>query len=144
MDLSTSNVDACSLIPNDQKAGLEIDQPPLPGPDPVFGGTQCSNSVAAWGVYIVAVSSSSTASKWLTNSTPSNSTVTSVAGYPAVTTYDPRLVNTCLVVVDTSDRGLIAALISDRRVTATTGRDQLCGRALKAAGIALATLRAKQ
>jgi hypothetical protein len=105
---------------------------------------QCSNSVAAWGVYIVAVSSSSTASKWLTNSTPSNNAVTSVAGYPAVTTYDPRLVNTCLVVVDTSDTGLIAALISDRRVTATTGRDQLCARTIAAAAIALGSLQARR
>jgi len=60
-----------------------------------------------------------------------------------VVTYKPIDPRSCFVVVDTSDTGLLYVPIRDRRATATD-RDDLCGRALKAAGIALATLRAKQ
>ena len=142
--LSTVGVDSCTLLPEAERAALEIDRPPTPaGPDAVVGGQGCGFSVAAWGIYGVDATADYTAAQWLQHTNPADNTISSVGGYPAVVTYKPIDPRSCFVVVDTSDTGLLYVPIRDRRATATD-RDDLCGRALKAAGIALATLRAKQ
>lgn len=142
--LSTAGVDSCTLLPEAERAALEIDQPPtVGGPDGVVGGSLCGFSVAAWGIYGVDATADYTAAQWLQHTNPADNTISSVGGYPAVVTYKPIDPRSCFVVVDTSDTGLLYVPIRDRRATATDRAD-LCGRALKAAGIALATLRVKQ
>ena len=149
-ELSVAGVDPCALLPPDQRASLEIDQPPNRGNgtgDPLIGRTPlCSYSVAAWGAYGVQVSSTFTVAAWIekTRNLAQENRVTSVAGYPAVVTYAARESGGCIVLVDIAADSVLALTIRDRRDYAMHDGKVVCANAEKAAGVALTTLRALQ
>ena len=135
-ELSVAGVDSCALLPPDQRASLEIDQPPNRGDgtgDPLIGrGPLCAFSVAAWGAYGVQVSSTFTVAAWIekTRDLAQENRVTSIGGYPAVVTY--------------AADSVLALTIRDRRDYAMHDGKVVCANAEKAAGVALTTLRALQ
>lgn len=148
-ELSVAGVDPCVLIPEDQRAALEMDRPPNRvdgGGDPLIGGLACTYSVTTWGVYGVDVSSTYTVSKWIeqTANQAGENRVTSIGGYPAVVTYTSGESGGCIVLVDVAADSVLYVPVTDRRDFTVQDGKVVCANAEKAATVALTTLQGLQ
>lgn len=141
--VGTAGVDPCSLIPEDQKALLEIDRPPVSNTDETLGGPLCTYSVSGWGVYGLTTTDQFTATEFYADNKTGLNTVIDVSGFPALENYKTISPTYCTVVVDTSDTGLLWTTIGDRRAT-SADRTSLCQRTADVAAIALTALEAQQ
>ena len=148
-ELSVAGIDPCALLPEGQRASLEIDRPPNKGDgggDALIGGTACTYPVTTWGVYGVVVSSTFTVTNWIeqTGGQAKDNRVTSVGGYPAVVTYSSDQSGSCFVLVDVAVDSVLYVPVTDRRDYVVQDGKVVCANAKKAAGVALTTLQALQ
>lgn len=144
--LSTADVDPCSLVPEEAKLALDIDQPPYADatrPDARFTGPFCSWSVSEWGNYGVILSNDFTATQYFEQARGMVESV-EVGGFGAVLNPDNAIQPVCYLVVDSSDDGMVWLAVNDRRSLTAEQQAGVCDRAQEFASVVLTTLQAQQ
>lgn len=144
--LSTGAIDPCTLVPEGDRAALEIDRPPLPDqtpPDAPFTGASCSWSGTEWGNFLVILTEDFSAQDYL-EQVGEGTELVEVDGFGAVLNPDSDIPPICHLAVDASNGGMALMSVNDRRIETVEDQGQACARVQQFASVVLTTLQAQQ
>ncbi|QYN34358.1 DUF3558 domain-containing protein [Pseudonocardia sp. DSM 110487] len=144
-DVPIDDVDPCTLLTREQRAELQLDQPPQPRREPsvLYPGdvSRCSigGSEPAISISISAVTTAGI-EFFTTGQTASEVRLIELAGFPAVVAAPVHTDDSCKVLIDTAPGQMVDVQARSAGANPPIPEEQLCRDAERAASLVLDTL----